>query len=67
MPSGEGPGDVPIPPTCAKAEPQPRRAAAMVAITKRVIIGQPHFALKFVVRCPAGQLGNPPGQPDKIV
>jgi hypothetical protein len=38
MPSGEAPGVMTIPPTCADAEPQPNRAAAMVAITKRVII-----------------------------
>jgi hypothetical protein len=43
MPSGEDPGEMPIPPTCAKAEPQPNRAAAMVAITKRVIIGSPRL------------------------
>jgi hypothetical protein len=40
MPSGEGPGEMPIiPPTCAKAEPQPRRTPAVVTIIKRVIIG----------------------------
>jgi hypothetical protein len=47
MPSGEGPGDMPIPPTWAKAEPQPRKAAAMVAITKRVVIGSTLFCLKI--------------------
>jgi hypothetical protein len=31
--------DVPIPPTCAKAEPQPRREAARVAITKCIFMG----------------------------
>jgi hypothetical protein len=44
MPSGEvmpsgAPGEMLIPPTCAKAEPQPKRTAAVVAITKRVIVG----------------------------
>jgi hypothetical protein len=37
MPSGESIGE--IPPTCAKAEPELNRTAAVVAITKRVIIG----------------------------
>jgi hypothetical protein len=32
-------GEVPTPPTCAKTEPQPRREAAMVAITKCIFIG----------------------------
>ena len=41
MPSGEDPGEVLIPPTCATAEPQLKRAAAIVAIAKRVIIGRP--------------------------
>jgi hypothetical protein len=36
MPSGEGPGA--IPPTCAKAEPQLNRTAAVVVTTKRVIV-----------------------------
>jgi hypothetical protein len=35
-PSGDGPGDVPIPPTCAKAAPQPNSVAATAA-NKRVI------------------------------
>ena len=43
MPSGEGPGEMFIPPTCAKAEPQPRRTAAVVAIIKRVIVGSTSF------------------------
>jgi len=47
MPSGEGPGDAPIPPTCAKAELQPKRAAAMVAITMRVIIGSTLFCIEI--------------------
>ena len=34
MPSGEGPQML-IPPTCASAEPQPKRTAARVVITKR--------------------------------
>ena len=38
MPS-EGPGAMLIPPTCAQAEPQPKRTAAVVATAKRVIIG----------------------------
>jgi hypothetical protein len=43
MPSGEGPGVMPVPPTCAKAEPAPRRAAAIVAITKCVFMGSTLF------------------------
>jgi hypothetical protein len=39
MPSGDAPGDVPIPPTCATAEPQLRRPATIAAIKKRVIAG----------------------------
>jgi hypothetical protein len=39
MPSGEEPGETLMPPTCAKAEPQPKRTAAVVAIIKRVIVG----------------------------
>jgi hypothetical protein len=39
MPSGEGSGVMPIAPTCANAEPAPRRAAAMVTITRRVFMG----------------------------
>jgi hypothetical protein len=38
MPSGEL-GEILIPPTCAKAEPQLKRTAAVVAIIKRVIVG----------------------------
>jgi hypothetical protein len=58
MPSGEGPGEMLIPPTCAKAEPQPRRTAAMVAIIKRVIVGSTSFALDFVVRRPEAPIGQ---------
>jgi hypothetical protein len=47
MPSGEGPGVMPVPPTCAKAEPL-KRAAAMVAITKRVIIGSTLFCIEIM-------------------
>src|SRR5438876_5255472 len=39
MPSGEGPGVMPIPPTCAKAAPQPERTAVIAIINKRVIAG----------------------------
>jgi hypothetical protein len=39
MPSGEGPGALPIPPTCAKAAPQPERTAVIATINKRVIAG----------------------------
>jgi hypothetical protein len=48
MPSGEGAGVMPVPPTCAKAEPL-KRAAAMVAITKRVIITFVHEELANMV------------------
>jgi hypothetical protein len=41
MPSGD-PGEIVIPPTCAKAATQLRRTAAAVAITTRVII-DPHL------------------------
>ena len=55
MPSGEGPGEMFIPPTCAKAEPQPRRTAAVVAIIKRVIVGSTSFLPSdFAVRRPGG-------------
>jgi hypothetical protein len=55
MPSGEvapmlGVG-LPIPPTCAKAEPQPKRIATAETITKRVIPGLT-FSSEFVVRGP---------------
>jgi hypothetical protein len=43
MPSGEGPGEMLIPPTCAKAAPQPKKTAAVVAIIKRVIVGSTSF------------------------
>jgi hypothetical protein len=39
MPSGEAPGEVLMPPTCAKAEPQPKKTAAVAAVTKRSVIG----------------------------
>jgi hypothetical protein len=39
MPSGEELGEMVIPPTCATAEPQPNRTAAVAANIKRVIIG----------------------------
>jgi hypothetical protein len=52
MPSGAG--DVPIPPTWAKADPQPKRAAAMVAITKRVIIGSTLFCIEIRRALPGG-------------
>jgi hypothetical protein len=38
---------VPTPPTCAKAEPQPRREAAMAAITKCIFIGSTFLTLEF--------------------
>ncbi len=37
MPSGDGPGEMLVPPTCAQAAPQPMRTAAMAAVNKRVI------------------------------
>src|SRR5712671_7844557 len=39
MPRGERPGRMLVPPICAKAEPQPQRTAAVIAIIKRVIVG----------------------------
>jgi hypothetical protein len=47
-PSGEvmpraGPGNTLIPPTCAEAEPQPKRTAAVMATTKRVVMGRTSF------------------------
>jgi hypothetical protein len=39
MPKGEAPGEMLIPPTCAGAEPQPKRTTAVVAIIRRVIVG----------------------------
>lgn len=39
MPRGERPGRMLVPPICAKAEPQPKRTAAVIAIIKRVIVG----------------------------
>jgi hypothetical protein len=38
MPSGDEPGEIPVPPTCARAGPQPSRADAIVAINKRLIV-----------------------------
>jgi hypothetical protein len=52
MPRGEAPGEMLIPPTCAKAEPQPNTTAAMVAIIKRVTVGSTSFCIGFVVRGP---------------
>jgi hypothetical protein len=52
MPRGEASGEMLIPPTCAKAEPQPKRTAAVVAIIKRVIVGSISFCIGFVVRGP---------------
>lgn len=62
MPSGEvapmlGVG-LPIPPTWAKAEPQPKRTAAVIAITRRAVIVGSAFlflTLDFVVRRSADQ------------
>jgi hypothetical protein len=45
MPSGDAPGDVPIPPTCAAVEPQPKKAAAITAIKKRLIAGLSSFGI----------------------
>ena len=39
MPRGERPGKMLVPPICAKAEPQPQRTPAVIAIIKRVIVG----------------------------
>jgi hypothetical protein len=46
MPSGEGSDEVLVPPTCAKAEPQPKRTATAVVITKRVIVS-PNLSARF--------------------
>jgi hypothetical protein len=55
MPSGEGPGEMLIPPTCARAEPQPSRTAAVVTIIKRVIVGSTSSLHRtFAVRRPGG-------------
>src|SRR5437762_3124996 len=56
-PSGEvmpnvGPGNTLIPPTCAETEPQPKRTAAVVATTWRVIMGPTLFGLEFAMRPP---------------
>jgi hypothetical protein len=50
MPSGGSPGE-----TCAKAGLQPRSAAAVAVITKRVIRINPISTSEFVVRRPAHQ------------
>jgi hypothetical protein len=39
MASGEGLGMMPIPSTCAKAEPQPKRTAVIATVNKHVIAG----------------------------
>ena len=54
MPSGDVPGEMPNPPTCAKAEPQLRRTAAVVAITMRVIVGSTLLCIG-VRRTPPGE------------
>jgi hypothetical protein len=54
MPSGDVPGEMPTPPTCAKAEPQLRRTAAVVAITMRVIVGSTLLCIG-VRRTPPGE------------
>jgi hypothetical protein len=56
-PSGEvmpsvGPGKTLVAPTCAEAGPQPKRTAAVVATTKRVLIGRTSFGLAFAMRSP---------------
>jgi hypothetical protein len=48
MPSGEGPGVMPIPPICADAEPQPHRTAVIATINKRVIAG---FSISLWTLC----------------
>jgi hypothetical protein len=63
MPSGEvmpsgAPGEMLIPPTCAKAEPQPKRTAAVVAITKRVIVGST-YSLQSEFGVPIGGTNSP--------
>ena len=45
MPSGEEPGVMPIPPTCAEAGPQLKRKAAAAAITKRPM-DRPYFGIR---------------------
>jgi hypothetical protein len=44
MPSGDEPGDVPSPPTCAAAGPQPKSAVTTAAINKRAITVSPYSA-----------------------
>jgi hypothetical protein len=51
MPSGDAPGDVPIPPTCAAAEPQLRTAATIATIKKRFIAGLSSLASELVGCC----------------
>jgi hypothetical protein len=63
MPSGEvmpsgAPGEMLIPPTCAKAEPQPKRTAAVVAITKCVIVGST-YSLQSEFGVPIGGTNSP--------
>jgi hypothetical protein len=51
IPSGNGPGEMLIPPTCAEAEPQPKNIAAVAAIItiiKRVTVGSTSFCLGLV-------------------
>jgi hypothetical protein len=52
MPSGDGPGMMPIPPTRAKAEPPPKRTASATikTIKKRVIAGFSSSCFEFVAR-----------------
>jgi hypothetical protein len=47
-----------IPPTCAKAEPQPKRTAAVVAITKCVIVGST-YSLQSEFGVPIGGTNSP--------
>jgi hypothetical protein len=56
MPSGDGP----IPPTCAKAAPQPNSVAAIAANNKRVILGPPHEEL--APAAPAERSNRAPGR-----
>jgi hypothetical protein len=54
IPIGEGPGVMPIAPTCAKAEPQPKRTAVIAIINKRVIAGFSSSCFG-VYRAPSGK------------
>jgi hypothetical protein len=54
-PSGEvmpsaGPGNTSIPPTCAETEPQPKRTAAAVAATRRIVMGPASLGLESAMR-----------------